>query len=192
MAYSRNPREKKRDGIKREFYRLPADLAPAGVDCVNLLIPDDPEYRELFMTAIWSLTRWYHYERTGTNAGAVVAGHFKTAYETIVFECQEEEDTLADDFADLIDGVISQFQEGGIIRAIGYVINELGSIVVETALRYVAVTVIGTALGGVVSILIGGVVLDTVAVAGGEVVELIFDSGDFDPKIIEFVFDAAA
>jgi hypothetical protein len=105
-----------------------------------------------------------------------------------------EEDTLDDSILGLADGIITQFQEGGIISALGYVIDAFGRIIVSTALKYVAITIIGGGVAGVLSMVIGEVVVDAVAIGAGEIVEVIFDAGGDGviSNIIEFVFDAAA
>lgn len=102
--------------------------------------------------------------------------------------CDQNEDTLSDNSLDFLDGIINGFQQGGISEAIGYVISEFGSIVVETALKVVAVTVIGYAVAGIVSIFVGGVLTSTVAVGAGETVELILETGTTVSKIIQFDF----
>lgn len=194
MTYTRNPRQKKNDGIKRQMYRLPANLDPVEVDCVSLKIPDDPEYRELFLSAMWALTRWFYYERTGTDAGARVANLFKVAYDTITFGCadDEDEDTIADDIADFVNGIINNFQEGGIVSALGYVIQELGRIVVETVVRVVSTTVYAVGVAGIIYILINGVPVSSVGILPNEVIELIYDTGNNSSKIIEFIYEVAA
>lgn len=101
----------------------------------------------------------------------------------------EQEDTIADDILQFIDGIVSNYQEGGITKALGYVIDELGRIVIETTVRVVSTAIVGLAVASVVNILIGGVVAGTVAVGAGEIVEVIFDTGDTTSKIIEFVYE---
>lgn len=103
-----------------------------------------------------------------------------------------EEDTLADDIANFLDGIIQNFQEGGIVKAIGYAIGELGRIVIETAVRVVSTTVIGLAVAGIVYIVIGGVTVGTVAVGANEIVDIVFDTGTGSSKIIEFIYEVAA
>jgi len=108
------------------------------------------------------------------------------------FPSCNNEDTLADDIFNLVDGVIETFQEGGLIEALGYLIQETGSIVVETVKKIVSITVIGVAVGGLLSIIVGGISYGTVAIGAGEVVETIISLPDNPSNIINFVFDAVA
>jgi len=78
-----------------------------------------------------------------------------------------EEDTYSDSIYGFLDEIISNIMEGGIITAIGYVIDTLGNIIVETALRLVTVTIVGYLTGGLVSIFIDSVLTETVAVGAG-------------------------
>ena len=107
-------------------------------------------------------------------------------------ECQDSEDTLADDILNFIDGIIQNFQEGGIVKAIGYAIDTLGRVIIETAVRVVSTTVIGLAVAGIVYIVIGGVTVGTVAVGANEVIDIVFDTGTSSTKIIEFIYEVAA
>jgi len=104
-------------------------------------------------------------------------------------EC--DEDTLADDLFGFVDDIISEFREGGIVRAIGYAIDELGRIVIETAVKVIEITVIGLAVAGVLSIIIGGVTVATVAVPAGSIITPIFDTGSTAIKTIEFLLEVA-
>lgn len=107
-------------------------------------------------------------------------------------ESDETEDTIADQIADFIDGIIQNFQEGGIVKAIGYAIDTLGRIIIETAVRVVSTTVIGLAVAGIVYIVVGGITVGTVAVGANEVIDIVFDTGTSATKIIEFVYEVAA
>jgi len=102
--------------------------------------------------------------------------------------CNNDEDTLSDNPLDFLDGIINGYQTGGISEAIGYIMDEFGSIIVETALRVVAVTVIGYAVGGIVSIFVGGTLTATVAVGANETVEAMVAVGDAVTNIIQFDF----
>lgn len=102
--------------------------------------------------------------------------------------CQNDEDTLSDNPLDFLDGIINGFQEGGAVEAIGYVIEEFGRIIVETTLRVVAVTVIGYAVGGILSVFVGGALTATVAVNANETAEIMIKVGEAVSNIIEFDF----
>lgn len=104
-----------------------------------------------------------------------------------------EEDTYGDSVIGFIDEILSNLQSGGISKAVGYVIDELGEIIIETALKVIAITVIGGVVGGVVNILVGGVSVGTTAIGAGEVVEIITKLPTSTPtNIITFVYDAVA
>lgn len=104
----------------------------------------------------------------------------------------EEEDTLADDIAQLADGIVTSFQEGGITKALGYAIDSLGRIIVETAKRVISTTILGIGVASILYIIIGGVTVGTVAVGANELVDVVFDTGTGVSKIIEFVYQVAA
>jgi len=104
-----------------------------------------------------------------------------------------DEDTLSDTVFGFIDEIITNVQTGGISQAVGYVIDTLGSVLVETAIRVIAVTAVGVATAGILTVLVGGVSVGTVAIGAGEVVETILSLPTTTPtNIIEFVFDAVA
>lgn len=105
-----------------------------------------------------------------------------------------DEDTYSDDLFGFIDEVISSFQEGGAIKAVGYVIDQLGRIVIETALKIATVTAIGTIAGGIISVLIGGVLTDTITIGAGEVLDIVIDLTAYQTptNIIEFVYEVAS
>jgi len=102
-----------------------------------------------------------------------------------------DEDTLGDSLLQFVDDIVSEFREGGIVRAIGYAIDELGRIVVETAIKVIEITVIGLAVAGTLSIIIGGVTVATVAVPAGAIITPIFDTGSTAVKVIEFLLEVA-
>jgi len=102
-----------------------------------------------------------------------------------------DEDTLADSLLQFVDDIISEFREGGIVKAIGYAIDELGRIVVETAIKVIEITVIGLAVAGTLSIIIGGATVATIAVPAGAIITPIFDTGSTAVKVIEFLLEVA-
>lgn len=52
---------------------LPSDLSPSVFDCVCFNVPTDPEWRGLFFGALYNLTTWNSYQRTGDTSGKIVA-----------------------------------------------------------------------------------------------------------------------
>jgi len=107
-------------------------------------------------------------------------------------DCGGEEDTIADNIADFVNGVIDNFQEGGIVGALGYVIEELGRIVIETTIKVVSTTVYAVGVAGIIYILVNGIPVESVNILPNEVIELIYDTGTNSSKIIEFVYEVAA
>lgn len=104
-----------------------------------------------------------------------------------------DEDTLSDSVFSFVDEIIEEFREGGVSKAVGYVIDQLGRIVVTTALKTIAITVLGVATAGILNILVGGVAVGTIAVGAGEAVETILTLDPTIPSnIIEFVFEKVA
>lgn len=106
----------------------------------------------------------------------------------------DDEDTYSDDYDSFLDGIIDNLMEGGVIRAIGYLITESGRVVVETGLRVIALTFIGVAVGAVISILVPGSVPLVASVAAGSVVELVVDTGIPSNviKLVEVIVEVAA
>ena len=152
---------------------------------------------EQFIALSDAVTR-HNYDTDAPDAAASMYNAFMTSlsYQSsppcLSEDCNE--DTLTDDTVSFLDGVVTSFQEGGAISAIGYVIDAAGRIIINTALRYVAITVIGAAAGAVVTMLVGGTAAGVATVAAGEIVELIFDTGldGVNAAAVEFLIDAAA
>lgn len=177
MVFKPEPRGLKHAGIKRPYYPLPEPLTPSGLGCVSMMIPDSPDYRSLFLSAMTQLGYWFSYERDESHGGRVVANNWRVAVDSLTWDCCndcDEEDTLEDAWQTFLDGLQTQFQTGGIVSAVGYVVDLVGDIVINTGLKVIAVTVIGVAVAGVVQIILGGTVLYSVGVGAGEVAEIIF------------------
>jgi len=144
MAYLPEPRGLKHPGIKRPYYPLPNPLTPPSLGCVSMMIPDSPDYRSLFLSAMTQLGYWFSYERDEAHGGRVVANNWRLAVESLTWDCCtdcDDEDTLEDAWETFIDGVQTQLQTGGIVSALGYVIDTVGDIVINTGLKIIAVTV---------------------------------------------------
>lgn len=99
---SRDPR--KNPGIKREYYPLPVEN-PDGWRCIEVHIPDAPEYHELLITALKSLTLWYNYARDVTHRGKVIADRFKYALNIPELGCDMNCEELTECLAPLFDSV---------------------------------------------------------------------------------------
>lgn len=171
-------------------YPLPANPSPAGVVCYQVFIPDDDEHRQLFVTALRTLARWDSYARDAAKTAAASAATWRNALELLDFNpCEdgcEDEDTLADDLLALADGVLSMTQTGGIIKAIGYAIEQAGEFIFGTALPVIGLTFLAIGAAYVVTLLLGGVAIGTVAVAAGETVEILLTTGAAASNIVEF------
>jgi hypothetical protein len=72
-------------------YIIPDELAPTGICCVSVPVPDDPDWRAQFLGALWRLTLQTHYERNAAKSGKVVAARWLQVYEDVrdsMSECQ--------------------------------------------------------------------------------------------------------
>lgn len=108
------------------------------------------------------------------------------------FPSDSEEDTILDDLFQLADGVITSFQEGGVVEALGYLIQETGTIVLNTVKKVVSITVLGLGVACLVSVFVGGIPYGVVSVGVGEAIETIIALPDNPTNIINFVFDKVA
>lgn len=104
----------------------------------------------------------------------------------------EDEDIFQDTWDALADGVLANELFGSVGMPLGVRIPAEGSITAETALPLIGITLIGLGVAAVVSIVLGGVTLPAVAVAAGEVVEIIVATGASSSNIIPFAVLAAA
>lgn len=102
-----------------------------------------------------------------------------------------EDDIYADGVLALADGVLANVLEGGAFTALGYEIEEEGSIEGETELPLIAVAFVAVAAAFVVGLSLGGVAIGSVAVAAGETVELLISTGAASGTPIQFAAVAA-
>lgn len=126
---------------------------------------------------------------------ADIARDYQDAIENALLdpkECMQDDDNNTDTDIGLVDGIIQNLKEGGISQAGGYLIEAVGRIVVETALKTIAITVIGIATSGTLSIVLGGSEIANVAIGINEVVTPIITLPNNPTNIIEFIFDAIA
>lgn len=103
-----------------------------------------------------------------------------------------DEDTQADSFTEFVDGILTNIRTGGISKAIGYVIEEYGEVIFETALKIVGVTVVGYLTGGLVNILVGGTNVGQVIIGASETVEILLELPDAPSNIIQLIYEVAA
>lgn len=181
-------------------YRLPAIIEPDTTKCVRFFIPDEQMHRLAFWGAIGELGYWWNWERDEDKRGAAVARVWRDVIEDAkVSECEEcqdcdEDDVLEDTIAQLANGVLSNTITGGVTRAIGVALDDLGKLITETILPVVGITLFGLAVASIAAVVVGGVTVGTVAVAAGETVEILVATGASvaESKIIELVALAAA
>lgn len=102
-----------------------------------------------------------------------------------------EDDIYADSILALADGVLANVLEGGSFTALGYEIEEEGSIEGETELPLIAVAFVAVTAAFVVGLFLGGVAIGSVAVAAGETVELLIATGAAAGSPIQFAAVAA-
>lgn len=70
-------------GSQLSRYVIPDELAPPGVCCVSVPVPDNPQWRALFLGALWRLTLQTHYERDTAKNGKVVAARWRQVYSEV-------------------------------------------------------------------------------------------------------------
>lgn len=88
-----------------------------------------------------------------------------------------EDDIWADALMGLADGVLVNTLEGGVFQALGLEIESEGSIEAETILPLIGLAFLAVGAAFVVSILVGGVAVGSVALAAGEAVEILVLTG---------------
>lgn len=71
-------------GAANYTYDLPENV-PTGTRCIQIQIPDDPEYYRLLTGALGSLSDWYNYDRDATKKGRLVARLWRKALASIQF-----------------------------------------------------------------------------------------------------------
>ncbi len=76
-------------------YKIPADLAPVGVCCVCVPVPDDVEYKAQFLGALWRMSLQTHYRRDAAHSGAVVAAIWRDVWTEVTADMSCCGDTLA-------------------------------------------------------------------------------------------------
>ena len=61
-------------------YLIPANLAPDGICCIQVPVPDDVEWRAQFLGALWRLSLQTNYERDAAHSGKVVAARWREVW----------------------------------------------------------------------------------------------------------------
>ncbi len=64
-------------------YVIPENLDPAGICCVSIPCPDDPQWRAQLLGAIWRMSLQSHYERDDDKNGKVIAARWRTVYSEV-------------------------------------------------------------------------------------------------------------
>jgi hypothetical protein len=73
--------------LRRQVFPIPANVAPTGLRCIQLKIPDDDEHMAIFAGAIDLLCKWNSWQRDGTNNAALAASVWRAAiYDNPMFE----------------------------------------------------------------------------------------------------------
>lgn len=167
----------------------------------TVCVPDTQTEKAFFVGTLTHLTKWTSYQRTHDQSAKTYADFWRGIIDPAITDflagntppCAPEpeippEDTIADNPADFIDGVLEHFHEGGVFSAFGYVIEEAGKIVFNTALRIVSTYVFGAELGGIVYWFVDGVLKGEITINPLDYVELIFDTLTDTAKEITFEF----
>lgn len=82
-------------------YLLPSPITGWPLICVELLIPDAPEYRAAFRGQLKGLTEWWNWEKTGDTKGSQAATYWRQIIDEhlIIQDCDELEFLDGDDMA---------------------------------------------------------------------------------------------
>jgi hypothetical protein len=90
----------------------------------------------------------------------------------------DSDDTLADELRALADGIVSNLYEGRVeLVPLGAILETGARLITQTLLPLIGITLIGGAVAGLVSVLIDGILVDTVTVAAAEVIHLTIETG---------------
>jgi hypothetical protein len=179
-------------------YLIPNPIEGYEETCIKLRIPNALEYRMAVRGQLTALGKWLLWERTDDSAAVQAAEYmrqFITAAEwDAECDCEDDddnEDILKDGVISLADGLLDNILSGGQITALGYAIDSEGSIITDTILPIIGITVLAIAAGTLI-VSIGGIALAPVAVAAGETVELVAATGASASNIVELVVTLAA
>jgi hypothetical protein len=74
---------------KIEQFPLPTAKTVTKYRCVQLLIPDDPDYINIFRGMLWGLTWWNAYQSDGTNAGAQASKNWYKTFDSLKLSCDD-------------------------------------------------------------------------------------------------------
>lgn len=65
--------------LRRDAFPIPANTHPIGTRCIQVSIPDDIEWEELFFSCLTLLTKWNSYQQDGGHLAADIASIWRSA-----------------------------------------------------------------------------------------------------------------
>ncbi len=68
-------------GSNKSRYVIPSDLAPDGIICVTIPVPDDPQWIAMLHGAIWRLSLQTHWERDPAHNAKTVAARWRQVWQ---------------------------------------------------------------------------------------------------------------
>lgn len=72
-------------------YLLPNQLTGHELECIQIWVPKNREYKAAFWGAITSLCKWYNWETTGTRDGAIASNYWKEILRYVTWgNCESE------------------------------------------------------------------------------------------------------
>lgn len=175
-------------------YLLPAVIDGHDEICVKLILPDNLEYRSAVRGQLAALGKWVLWQETNDDRAVQASEYLRQFIDRASWDisCEnedpecDEDDVWQDDIMSLADGIISNSFAGGVQRAIGYAIDDVGHIITETVLPLIGITLVAIGVAYVATIVLAGVTIGTVAVAAAETVELVIATGASATNIVEF------
>ncbi|KKL71035.1 hypothetical protein LCGC14_2098970, partial [marine sediment metagenome] len=64
-------------------YVIPDDLDPESICCVSVPVPDDPQWRAMFLGALWRLSLQTHWERDDNQSAKIVAARWREIFHEV-------------------------------------------------------------------------------------------------------------
>lgn len=188
--------------FRREKALAPTPPEGYGVKAFTFCLPDTVNERAFFLGALTELTKWTYYQRTADKSAKAYAEFWRNLLEPAIsdfhkgidapcLECQDNEDTKADNIFDFVDGILTTLQQGGIVEALGYAINNLGEVIINTAVRIVSFTVIGYLTAGIFNLFIDGVLVHSQVIPEGKIIQVAWDTLTTNAKDVKGVLQVA-
>ncbi len=81
-------------GTQFSRYKIPANLDPAGICCITVPVPDDPEWIAQFNGAVYRMSIQSHYERDDAKSGKVVAARWREIWKEIQVACCSQDQSI--------------------------------------------------------------------------------------------------